>query len=292
MSTAPAVPTPVQLNFPACLEGEDPRILRAAWDATNAILGTLPKSDFSPLAIRSPGLKDYGWDHYIRLSVIRMLLVGNGLKQAGLTSGRVLDFGSYFGNFSLFVRNLGIDVDALDTYADYGGAFEHSLNLMRSAGINLIDSSGTDNRLATIPDNTYDALLCLGVIEHVAHTPRPLLQELNRVLKPGGTLLLDTPNLLYIYTREKLMAGRSIFPPIEHQFPVEMPFEGHHREYTPDEVRWMLEQIGHEVNDLQTYNYSLYWLAELTGPDAERWRKMEADASLKEVIFARSSKPL
>jgi SAM-dependent methyltransferase len=282
---------PVRLDFPDFLNRESPHHLQAAWAATHAVLNILPKSDLSPLAVHSPGLKGYGWEHYIRLSLIRMMLVGKALDRAGLTNGRVLDFGSYFGNFSLFVRGLGFEVDAADTYSDYGHAFDHTLPLMQEAGISALDLTGDEQRrLSDIPSGTYDAVLCLGVIEHIPHTPRLLLTELDRLLKSDGSMILDTPNLGYIYTRERLMAGQSIFPPIEHQFIVDPPFEGHHREFLPCEVRWMLGQIGHYVADLEVYNYSLYGLSELTGADAERWRKMEADESLREVIFTRSVK--
>ena len=96
----------------------------------------------------------------------------------------------------------------------------------------VIDLAEKGRDLASFEEGFFDAVLCMGVIEHVPHTPKPLLLALNRVLRPGGTLVLDTPNLLYAYTRERLAQGKPIFTPIELQFNVEPPFEGHHREYT------------------------------------------------------------
>jgi SAM-dependent methyltransferase len=43
------------------------------------------------------------------------------------------------------------------------------------------------------PDETFDAVICSEVIEHVPDTP-PLFEEMTRVLRPGGTLVLGTPD--------------------------------------------------------------------------------------------------
>ncbi len=291
--TGRGLAAPVRLRFPSCLEEQYPQQFGAAWAATNAVLETIPGSDFAPLAQHSPGLENYDWTNYIRLGAIRMVRVGAALRAAGLEKGRILDFGAYFGNFSLFARKLGFEVDAADQYGSYGDAFKKTLSLLRSADIGVIDL-GRDaaSDLGRIGENSYDAVLCLGVIEHVAHTPRPLLLALDRVLRPGGTLILETPNLSYLYTREKLAAGRPIAPPIQLQFDVEPPFEGHHREYTSAEVVWMLQQIGHEDIDVELFNYSIYGLSELRGEDAERFRRMERDPQLRELIMTRSKKGL
>ncbi len=42
------------------------------------------------------------------------------------------------------------------------------------------------------PDNTFDAALCMQVLEHVPE-PQRVLQEIARVLRPGGKLFLSAP---------------------------------------------------------------------------------------------------
>ncbi len=280
----------IRLNFPDCVRDEFPLDFEKAWSATKAILDVLPESDLSPLAERSPGLIGNDGHEYVRLSLIRLVRAGMALRRSGLTSGRVLDFGSYYGNFSLFLRSLGFEVYAADTYGSYGGAFSKMLPLLYDAGVKIVDLTEKGRDLASFEEGFFDAVLCMGVIEHVPHTPKPLLLALNRALRSGGTLVLDTPNLLYIYTRERLAQGEPIFTPIELQFNVEPPFEGHHREYTISEVKYMLEAIGHKVADLDVYNYSIYGLKELAGPDAARYARMAVDPELREVIFTRSIK--
>jgi 2-polyprenyl-3-methyl-5-hydroxy-6-metoxy-1,4-benzoquinol methylase len=52
-----------------------------------------------------------------------------------------------------------------------------------------------------LPDETYDAIVMVHVIEHVPD-PISLLKECNRLLKPGGTLVAVTPNVESLGHRE------------------------------------------------------------------------------------------
>lgn len=45
------------------------------------------------------------------------------------------------------------------------------------------------------PDNTFDAVMCLGVMEYL-EKDEPALREMWRVLKPGGRAVITTPNIL------------------------------------------------------------------------------------------------
>jgi methionine biosynthesis protein MetW len=57
-------------------------------------------------------------------------------------------------------------------------------------------------------DGSFDAALCLEVIEHVLDPPR-LVRELARILRPGGRLYLSTPNVRFLgYLRTLVIGGR------------------------------------------------------------------------------------
>lgn len=49
-----------------------------------------------------------------------------------------------------------------------------------------------DGKTIPLPDNSHDLLLCTEVLEH-AVDPVILIQEMHRVLRPGGTLLVTVP---------------------------------------------------------------------------------------------------
>jgi len=280
----------LRIDFPACIERDFPEVFETAWMAVDDVLATVSGTDLSSLARRSPGLQGYGWENYLRCSVARMVRVLEALSRHVERAGRVLDFGAYFGNFSLMCARAGYQVEALDSYRFYGPAMAKASALLRERGVEVLDFEDLGSQMDGLRGEHYDAVLCLGVIEHIPHTPRPVLEALDRVLKKGGLLVVDTPNLAYLYNRQRLSRGETIFCPLALQYRTELPFEGHHREFTSSEVRWMLEQLHHEILGLDTFNYSLYGLDALQGQDLENYRLMAQDPSMREVILSLSRK--
>jgi 2-polyprenyl-3-methyl-5-hydroxy-6-metoxy-1,4-benzoquinol methylase len=272
----------VDVGFPACVREAFPEEFSLSWSVTQEAIARVGKQDLDGLAHHSPALRGFDWSGYLSCSVARMVRVLRALHRHTPAGGRVLDLGSYLGNFSVLCARAGFRVDARDSYTRYGSVLEPAAGWLRAEGIAVVDEDDAEAR------EPYDAVLLLGVLEHLPHTPRPLLEFVNTSLRPGGTLILDTPNLAYLYNREKLARGESIFCPIELQYTTELPFEGHHREYTIAEVHWLLGAIGHRVLELETFNYSLLAQERLEGHDAAAWRRMEKDASLREVILTLS----
>jgi 2-polyprenyl-6-hydroxyphenyl methylase/3-demethylubiquinone-9 3-methyltransferase len=63
-------------------------------------------------------------------------------------------------------------------------------------GITLLvnEDLETSRALGSIPDDHYDLVLFTEVIEHLAFNPVAMWRELYRVLKPGGRIVVTTPN--------------------------------------------------------------------------------------------------
>lgn len=84
------------------------------------------------------------------------------------------------------------------------------------------------------------------VIEHLLPADiTNTLAELSRVLKPGGELILSTPNLNRLSGLVRFLKGHSINPPLD----VAMAGEtfGHLRELAPKEVERLLTDAGMEL---------------------------------------------
>lgn len=96
--------------------------------------------------------------------------------------------------------------------------------------------------LAGLP-NEYDWILFAEVLEHLLANPLTLFREMYDHLRPGGRLLLTTPNQARASNRVKLMLGRSIKE--KDRYPLDgSPGYGHVIEYTLSELESLLGWAG------------------------------------------------
>ena len=104
------------------------------------------------------------------------------------------------------------------------------------------------------PDAHFQTVLCCELIEHLFEDPMHMMGEINRVLKPGGHLVLTTPNVAALRGIAAILQG--YHPGFFHAYikPSESGFVDarHNREYTPGEVHKLLEASGFAVVRLET----------------------------------------
>jgi len=149
----------------------------------------------------------------------------------------VLDLGCLDGTIGeLFVRQ-GNRVTGID-------ASRNALEKARSRGLDA-RLGNLDEPLA-LPDASFDVVFAGEIIEHVMNADA-FAGEVYRVLRPGGTFVVTTPNLAALGRRLLLLANRN--PHIEVSFE-DPEAAGHVRYFVSGTLAEFLRRHGFEIRAL------------------------------------------
>ena len=97
--------------------------------------------------------------------------------------GRILDWGCGWGQVSHLLKRAGLDVTAFDYRPERGRDGVYRLERFPDVEAHV---SATDPRTLPFESASFGAVLSCGVLEHVLD-PHASLEEIRRVLEPGGT---------------------------------------------------------------------------------------------------------
>jgi len=99
-------------------------------------------------------------------------------------NGFILDLACGTGAFSLRLREVGFDVAACDVVTN-------NFRLHGSVSFVKADLNGCFSDLFEKP---FDGIVACEIIEHLEN-PRSFLRECKKLLRPGGAMILTTPNI-------------------------------------------------------------------------------------------------
>ena len=155
------------------------------------------------------------------------------------------------------ILEVGLGYGVLATCAsDYGSvtAIEHPsreymynrayLDFFHKKRIQLIAADITSG--FPFKDNTFNLVLFCDIWEHIDPQLLPgIMEEIKRILKPTGHLIISTPNLACLENRIKFLFGKSPNPPFP--APLYGKTYGHIREYTLSEITAFLKRLGFSI---------------------------------------------
>lgn len=151
----------------------------------------------------------------------------------------LLDWGCGLGQVSDLLQRAGLSLTSFDFRGD--GAPDAVVPLALYPNVHAYISS--DPRTLPYADASFDAVLSCGVLEHVLD-PEASLDELARVLKPGGALYVYKLPNRFSYL-EKVAKRMGLYY---------HGAEPHELLYTPASARALLERHGYEIEELRLAN--------------------------------------
>ena len=156
---------------------------------------------------------------------------------APLSGRRVLDLGGGVGSLAVALHAAyGGDYHL----AEFGAPRPRAVEVGARFGLSAYHSVelGAADGLAALPAD-YDLILLVEVVEHLLGNPLFLFRDLHDHLRPGGHLLITTPNEARLTNRMRLLLGRSIKD--AHRYPRNRgEVNGHVIEYTRRELDVLL----------------------------------------------------
>jgi SAM-dependent methyltransferase len=192
-------------------------------------------------------------DRYLRSNLGRIREALMHVPPAQSDDQRLLDLGCYAAMIPWYADVLG--------YRDITGvAYEPRMHFHRD--IKKVEGV-TDLKLDMaflnveednwpFADESFNVVLCFELLEHMATDPMHMMAELNRVMVPGGVLVLTTPNSASWAALARVVLGEQPYNWTAF-YGVPGLVNRHNREYTPREVARLVEDTGLEVTELITF---------------------------------------
>jgi len=149
---------------------------------------------------------------------------------AACWKGKLLDVGCGTGEFLEKMKQLGWDVAGVEPDEQAAGVAKERFGL---------DVSATTLAEARFSSNSFDCITAHQTIEHM-HDPIEFLGESLRILKPGGKLIVTTPNISSLGHRVFRRCWRGLEPP-RHLFL-----------FSPRALRTCVDRVGFQIEVLRT----------------------------------------
>ena len=116
--------------------------------------------------------------------------------------GRVLEAGCGLGRYLVYLSQRGYSIEGIEIS-------QETVEMVKNLNPNLQIKQGDISKISYL-DESFDGVICLGVIEHFVNGPEEPLKEIWRVLKPGSYAVITVPALNYIRRLKRISGYHSL----------------------------------------------------------------------------------
>ena len=195
---------------------------------------------FGPAQAEADGYLADAFDRF-RITMALLPPLGDGAK--------VLELGSnpYF--LTRLLRKRGLDVTSSNWFgpgAGFGDKGEQVVTESGTVHTYRFDHFNIEEDRFPYADGSFDLVLFCEILEHLPADPIHALCEIGRVLRPGGTMVLTTPNASRLDNLLRISRGDNVYE----QLSGYGTYGRHNREYTVDELQLLLTDLGFDVEQV------------------------------------------
>lgn len=173
--------------------------------------------------------------------------------------GKILDIGSAPFHLVYCLKKLGYDITGVDINPSKYSQFIRKNHL-------AIKRCDVEKEKLPFKNNRLDIVTFNDILEHLRINPVFALKEINRILKPGGIMILRSPNAHSLYRLILFNLGLSYEDPyMEFEKINHLGYMGHIRVYSTREIKRFLEKTGFKVKEVEYtfYNKTSKYRAEM-----------------------------
>lgn len=175
---------------------------------------------------------------------------------AGSPDQRILEMGAYLQITPALQSKLGYG-EVRGCYYGPAGQVDHrtvesAKGERFSCEVDLFDA---EKDRFPYPEGHFDTVLCCELLEHLPSDPMHMMAEVNRILKPGGCLVVTTPNICSLRAISAILQGYhpGFYPAYIQPLAGEAETGARHaREYAPREIAYLFRDAGFELTLLDT----------------------------------------
>ena len=163
---------------------------------------------------------------------------------------KLLDVGCGPMNNTAVFQRVGFECCSVDDLSDpwhlHDDNREKIARFAQTAGIRFHLQSPGDYSIP-FPEDHFDVVALMAVIEHLHESPREILNAAGRHLRDDGILCITMPNSVNARKRLDVLRGRTNYPNADQFYRCVGPWRGHVREYTLGETVRLCRAAGYSV---------------------------------------------
>jgi 2-polyprenyl-3-methyl-5-hydroxy-6-metoxy-1,4-benzoquinol methylase len=192
----------------------------------------------------------------------RLAWVVNAIKKNCINNSfsKAIEYGPGSGVYLPFLTNYFDSVVAADVEMAYLSGIQPSVNSV--SNLKLVVDNIQDSHLSS---ESFDLVLCSEVLEHIS-SPYKALNNLHRILTPGGIAIVTTPqrfSLMELFCRIAFLPGIINFVRFVYQEPILE--SGHISLKSYSELNAMISQVGFEIIEHKKFGLYIPLIAEFGG---------------------------